>query len=67
MWLRHQDEGREFAAEFQDESLDQKQLDILRDAAFAKTPVYLSINGTQLRGDITKATIISVSQQPIET
>ncbi|WP_338881714.1 hypothetical protein WHX56_15210 [Achromobacter veterisilvae] len=67
VWLRRKEDGKEFAAEFQDESLDQMQLDILRDAAFARTPVYLSINGAQLRGDVTKATIISVAQQPIIT
>lgn len=53
-------DGREFSAAFQDDSLEGKQLTMLKDAAFEKKPVFLSINGTELRGQITTATIIEV-------
>lgn len=56
--VRNQKDGREFSAAFQDDSLDGKQLSMLKDAAFEKKPVYLIINGTELRGQITTATII---------
>lgn len=62
--LRSVDDGREFSAGFQDESLDKDQLNALRDAAFSKRPVYLSINGLELRGEVTRATILSVAAQP---
>lgn len=60
--VRRSQDGREFSAAFQDDSLDQKQLAMLKDAAFEKKPVFLSINGTELRGNITTATIVEVRE-----
>lgn len=66
IYVRSVDDGREFGATFKDDSLDQKQLQLLKDAAFGKNQVYLSINGRLLRGDVTSAEIISVTSQPEE-
>jgi len=62
--VRSVSDGREFSATYQDDSLDKTQLQLLKDAAFGKTRVYLSINGTELRGEVTTARILSVTEQP---
>ncbi|MDQ7975902.1 hypothetical protein QYH69_01400 [Paraburkholderia sp. SARCC-3016] len=60
---RVQDE-KEFSATFQDNSLDRAQIGLLQSAEWGRTPVYLSINATILRGEVTTASIISVTAQP---
>lgn len=57
--------GLEFNASFTDHSLDQEQINILKDASFSRQPIYLSINAKQLRDEIIDAEIISVTQQPL--
>lgn len=58
------DDGREFTAKFRDQSLDQRQIGLLQEAEWDRKKVYLSVNATELRGEITSATIISVTKQP---
>lgn len=57
-------DGKEFYAKFRDQSLDQEQIKLLQDAEWKRSKVYLSINGTELRGEITTANVISVHVQP---
>lgn len=58
-------DGLEFSATFQDNSLDRAQIGLLQQAEWGRTPVYLSINATLLRGEVTTAGIISVTPQPL--
>ena len=58
------DDGREFSAKFRDQTLDQSQIGILQNAEWERRKVFLSVNATELRGQITTATIISVKNQP---
>lgn len=60
------DTQREFSARFKDSTLDQAQIALLQEAEWSrpKKKVYLSVNATELRGNITTATIISVTAQP---
>lgn len=60
--------NREFTARFMDQSLDQSQIKLLQEAEWSKPKkrVYLSVNATELRNQITTATIISVSPQKEE-
>lgn len=62
----HLDSKREFIAKFKDDSLDQKQIKLLQEAEWKKPKgkVYLSVNATELRDEITTATIVSVTEQP---
>jgi hypothetical protein len=64
--VRRAQDGKEFVASFRDQSLDGTQIQVLKDAAFARTAVFLSINATELRGNITTAQVISVAAQPIK-
>lgn len=55
---------RTFKAAFNDTSLKPNELAIIKEKEWSRGVVYLSINATELRGDITSATIISVTAQP---
>lgn len=55
---------RTFKAAFNDTSLKPNELSIIKEKEWSRGVVYLSINATELRGDITTATIISVTAQP---
>lgn len=57
-------DGREFNARFKDATLDANQIKILQESEWDRRKVYLSVNATELRGQITTATIISVTKQP---
>ncbi len=57
--------GQEFFASFRDQTLNRSQVTLLQDAEWSRRPVYLSINARSLRGEITTATVISVTQQPL--
>lgn len=63
--VRSLDNGREFLASFKDQTLQRSQIRLLQDAEWSRGPVYLSINARLLRGQITAATVISVTQQPL--
>lgn len=54
----------EFMASFKDQSIRQEQIGLLKDAEWSRSKVYLSINATELRGEITTATIVAITQQP---
>ena len=60
------DDGREFTAKFKDNTLDGTQIALLQRAEWEKPKkkIYLSVNATELRGNITTATIVSVMEQP---
>ena len=62
--VKRKDDGKEFLASFLDHSLDKQQIDALQQAEWHRTPVYLSINATELRGEITTATVVSATLQP---
>lgn len=62
--LRRAQDGKEFAASFLDHSLDGEQIKLLQEAEWGRTAVFLSINATELRGQITGARVISVVAQP---
>ena len=62
--VRRLQDGKEFLATFQDHSLDRAQIALLQSAEWGRTSVYLSINATILRGEVTTASIISVTPQP---
>ncbi|MGE6916737.1 hypothetical protein [Achromobacter kerstersii] len=53
-----------FPASFKDSSLKGTQIQLLKDAAFARTRVYLSINTKERRGEIVSAQIVGVKPQP---
>ncbi|MCT9114720.1 hypothetical protein N6G02_01115 [Cupriavidus gilardii] len=60
-------DGREFIAKFRDDSLDGEHVRALQQAEWGKSEVYLSVNATELRGEVTTATIVSATQQPIKS
>ncbi|MDP3322666.1 MAG: hypothetical protein Q8S71_03865 [Hydrogenophaga sp.] len=62
----HLDSQREFIARFKDNTLDKTQIAKLQEAEWTrpKNKVYLSVNATELRGNITTAIIVSVTSQP---
>ena len=57
---------RTFKAAFTDTSLKPTELAVIKEREWSRGVVYLSINATELRGDITTATIVSVTAQPDE-
>jgi hypothetical protein len=57
---------RTFKASFNDTSLKPNELAVIKEKEWSRGIVYLSINATELRGDITSATIINVIAQPDE-
>lgn len=61
--LKYLENGEEFSAKFKDQTLDQAQISLLQDAEWAKPKkkIYLSVNATRLRGEITTATVVSVT------
>jgi hypothetical protein len=61
--LRAQD-GKMFTASFKDHSLDGEQIKLLQEAEWGRSAVFLSINATELRGEINSAKVISVAAQP---
>lgn len=58
------EDGRTCTAELQDGFIAQRErnLAIIRDAEWQKRPIYLTINGHELRGDVTKAVIIDAKE-----
>jgi len=58
------DDGRSFIATFNDHSINGDQIKLLQNAEWSRSKVYLSINATELRGEITTAKIVGVSEQP---
>jgi hypothetical protein len=64
--ISNADNKREFYASFKDESLGGEQIELLKAAEWNRDYVYLSINATELRGEVTTATIIGVHIQPLQ-
>lgn len=62
--VSHVDTARVFIASFRDDSLKKEQTKIIEEAEWKRGQVYLSVNATELRGEITTATIIDVTAQP---
>lgn len=56
--------GRVFIASLTDQSIAKDQVALLKDAEWNRGKVYLSINATELRGEITTATIVGVTPHP---
>lgn len=63
--VQNRSSGQEFFASFRDQTLDRSQVGLLQNAEWSRQPIYLSINARSLRGEITTATVISVTQQPL--
>ena len=62
--VRNASTHQQFPASFKDSSLKGAQIQLLKDAAFDRTKVYLSINTKERRGDIVSAQIVGVKPQP---
>jgi hypothetical protein len=62
--ISHVETARVFVASFRDDSLKKEQTKIIEEAEWSRCYVYLSVNATELRGEITTATIIDVKAQP---
>lgn len=62
--ISHEESHRVFVASFRDDSLKKEQTKIIEEAEWSRRHVYLSVNATELRGEITTATIIDVKAQP---
>ena len=62
--VKRDPDGKEFIADFTDYSLNEEQIQLLQEAEWERRLVYLSINATELRGEITTAKIVSVDAQP---
>lgn len=62
--VQNSDTHRTFLASLRDDSLDGAQASVIQNAEWARKKVYLSINATELRGEVTKATIVGVHVQP---
>lgn len=62
--ISHEESNRVFVASFRDDSLKKEQTKIIEDAEWSRCHVYLSVNATELRGEITTATIVDVKAQP---
>jgi hypothetical protein len=62
--LRRAQDGKIFTASFKDHSLDGEQINLLQQAEWGRSAVFLSINATELRGEITSAQVVSVEPQP---
>lgn len=58
------DTGRSFIASLVDQSIEQDQVALLKEAEWSRSAIYLSINATELRGEITTASIVAVTPQP---
>lgn len=56
--------GRAFVATLVDQSIEQDQVALLKEAEWSRSTIYLSINATELRGEITTASIVGVTPQP---
>lgn len=58
------EDGRTCTAELQEGFIAQRErnLAVIRDAEWQKKPVFLTINGHELRGDITKAVILDAKE-----
>lgn len=54
-----------FTAAFRDDTLHREQIDLLKTAEWDRSQVYLRINATELRGEITTATILEVVKQEV--
>lgn len=63
--VRNVESGKEFYAHVIDNSLDQTKIKLLQKAEWDRSIVYLSVNATELRGQVTTATIVNVIEQPI--
>lgn len=58
--------GQIFLATFLDETLEHRQIQLLKDAEWGRHKVYLAINGSELRGQITTAEVLSVDEMRAE-
>lgn len=56
--------GRSFVATLVDQSIEQDQVALLKNAEWSRSKIYLSINATEVRGEITTASIVGVTPQP---
>ncbi|WP_321849689.1 hypothetical protein [Burkholderia diffusa] len=60
--IRRVQDGFEFVATFEDQSLERAQIRLLQEAEWGRKQVFLSINAVLLRDEVTKATVISVRE-----
>lgn len=63
--VQSQEDSRTFTAKLEDKWVFRKtaNLERLKDAEWGKEPIYLRINGKELRGAITQATILDVGKE----
>lgn len=60
------DESREFTAKLSTQSLTNESKELLKQAEWERLPVHLQINATELRGEVTTATIVGVDVQKVK-
>lgn len=58
--------GTAIYATFMDETLEQRHIDLLKHAEWTRDCVYLAMNGTELRGQITSAEVLSVEAARVD-
>lgn len=56
-------DGLEFIARFKDHSLNQQEIEKLKNAQWSRSQLYMSINATEKQGEITSASVIGVDLQ----
>ncbi|MGD1825359.1 hypothetical protein A203_08615 [Chromobacterium violaceum] len=60
--VKVQNQQREFIAIFEDDSLNAKEIALLKDKLISRETVLLQINATELRGHISQAEIVGIGQ-----
>lgn len=61
VWLVNADSARRFIATMNIANMADDQKNLFRDAEWSQAPVYLSVNATELRGEVTTAAIVNVA------
>jgi len=58
LWVESTDDGRRFIATLKVDDIQERQRELLKESEWDRRSVYLSINATELRGEITTAVIV---------
>lgn len=58
LWVEGADNGRRFISTLKLDEIDERQRELIKACEWERRRVYLSINATELRGDITTAVIV---------
>lgn len=66
--LKSEEDGRTFTAKLEDKWFFRREANVkqLEDALWDRKPVYLRVNGKELRGEVTQAVILDVGNNEVE-